>query len=94
MLSLLTEERRIRIRRVALHAVVRHIHRIRNRVAPERRRVDRKVANRATRRVEDGQRERAAVAVVARVRREVLPPWLCVGRIYERSSSFQKWVEL
>lgn len=74
--SLLSEERRVRVRRIALHAVVRDVDGLRDSIAPEGGRVNRKVADRAPRCVEDSQRERTTVAVLARVGGEVLPPWL------------------
>lgn len=61
---------------IAHHAIVSDVHGVRDSIAPERGRLDVEVRDRATRRIEHCERQRAAVAVQAGVVRVVVPPRL------------------
>ena len=61
--ELLPKELGVRVRRVALHAVVRDVLRVRDRVAPERRRVDGEVFDRAALSLKDSEGKRTTVAI-------------------------------
>ena len=76
--SLLPRIRRVLIRRVAIHPIIRDLPRVRHRVAPERLRLDPEISHHAPRHVAQRERDRAAVAVLARARRVVRPPRLAV----------------
>ncbi len=73
------KERRVRIRRVALHAVVHDLRGAHDRVAPERRAVDEEAAYGPARRGRERERDGPPVAVQARAVREVRPPRLAVA---------------
>ena len=75
---LLPRIRRVLVRRVAVHPIVRDLARVRHRVAPERLRLDPEVPYHPAGDVAERERDGAAVAVLAGARRVVRPPRLAV----------------
>ena len=71
-------KRRVLVCRIAVHPIVQYVSRVRNRVAPERLRLDPKVAHNRTRDIAQGERDGAPVAVLAHARRKVRPPRLAI----------------
>ena len=74
--SLLSEEIRVCIRRVTDHAIVKHIVRVRDSVAPEWRRLNAEVLDDTSLNLVESQRDWTAVSVFSCVALKILPPRL------------------
>ena len=76
--SLLTNKRRVLIRRITHHPIIHHIPRVRNRIAPKRLLLDPEGLDLRASDIAQREADRPSVPVLARARRVVAPPRLAV----------------